>query len=106
MRTRWLLMGTLLVAGALPGCGDCLDEVAAANKFLEEPANLVCQSDDDCVVVQTGCAEPSRAFCGQAALNQSAASSTKWHQISDGLAECDSNCAQCDGALVPHCAEG
>ena len=106
MRARFLLVGVLLVAGATAGCGDCSDEVAAANEFLEQPTNLTCQSDQDCAVVSTGCAEPERGLCGQAPLNRAAASSQKWKRISDALDDCDSSCAQCDALLTPHCSDG
>lgn len=101
---RWVV--ALPLAAALAGCGDCSDEVDAANQFLETPANLACQSDDDCAVVMTGCAEPSRALCGQAPLNQSAAASDRWKHIHQALADCDSNCAVCDALLLPKCTDG
>jgi hypothetical protein len=106
MRARWLIIGTWLMAGALVGCSNCSDEVDAANAFLEDPANLVCQSDGDCAVVSTGCAGPARAVCGQAPLNAEAAASGKWQRISEGLAECDNSCAVCELALQPECAQG
>ena len=106
MRARWLFVSVLQVVGVLAGCGNCSDEVAAANEFLEEPANLACQSDEDCEVAFTGCAEPSRASCGQAPLNRAAASSQKWRRLSDALEECDDSCAQCDGLLTPRCLDG
>lgn len=106
LRASWLVVGIFQVAGALGGCSNCDDEVAAANSFLEDPTNLVCQSDEDCAVVPTGCAEPWRSSCGQAVLNRDAAASGKWQQISDGLADCAGSCAQCLAALLPQCSEG
>jgi len=105
MKMRWLIWG-LLAIGTLGGCGDCADEVAAANDFLETPEHLACQSDDDCTVVSTGCGEPRRSFCGQATLNRSSAESAEWKRISEGLADCESQCSQCDGALLAECSQG
>src|SRR5215204_4495355 len=101
MRAQLLVTGILQVASALVGCSNCSDEVDAANQFLEEPANLACQSDSDCAVVSTGCGEPARAFCGQAPLNVEAAASGRWQRISEGLVECDSSCTQCGAGLLP-----
>jgi hypothetical protein len=106
MRTRLLALGLLHLVGALSGCGDCSDEVEAANKFLEDPANLVCQSNEDCTVVSTGCAEPRRASCGQASLSRAAAASAKWQQVEEDLVDCDNSCAQCDALLLPTCTSG
>lgn len=106
LRASWLVVGILQVVGALVGCSNCDDEVAAAKSFLEEPTNLVCKSDEDCAAVPTGCAEAARSFCGQAALNRDAAASAKWQQISDSLADCDGTCDQCDGLLLAQCSEG
>lgn len=106
LRARWLVVGMLQATGALVGCGNCDDEVAAANSFLVAPENLACQSHEDCVVVGTGCAETARSFCGQAALNRDAAASGKWQQISDGLVDCDESCDQCQAELSPRCSGG
>lgn len=107
MRTRCCFLGAIsVVVVVLAGCGNCSDEIAEANQFLAEPANLACQSKEDCAVVSTGCADVSRAFCGQASLNREAAASKKWQQISNGLTECDSSCAQCGALLVPTCSQG
>src|SRR5688572_4844750 len=86
----WLSTGVALV-----GCGDCSEESAAASKFLSEPVNLACQSDDDCVRVSVGCADVARSVCGSAQLNRQAAESAQWHTISDDLMECQSCNEQC-----------
>ena len=100
MGVLWLGTGAALV-----GCGDCSDEATAANKFLSEPVNQACQSDDDCVVVTVGCAEVPRSHCGQVQLNHEAAESSKWKALSKDLSDCESgSCAQCGALLIATCA--
>jgi hypothetical protein len=103
------LLATVLLGAiaALVGCGDCTDEIEAARAFLEEPANLTCQSDDDCVVVSTGCHTFSRGTCGQAQVAGRAAESEEWSGLSAELSDCESaSCAQCLALLTPRCLEG
>jgi hypothetical protein len=96
----WLGAGAALV-----GCGDCSDESAAANKFLSQPVNLACQSDEDCLVVSVGCGNVSRSHCGQAQLNRESAGSSTWKALSKDLEDCESGeCAQCGALLVASCA--
>ena len=103
------LLGALLLGASATGCagGDCKDELEAANAFLDKPANLACQSNEDCVVVSTGCQTVARGLCGQAQLSRQAASSKEWSKLSGALRDCESgSCAQCDAALVPSCTDG
>lgn len=107
LKTRWLLvLGMSFGAASLSGCGDCSDEAKAASAFLEDRANLTCQTDADCVVVSTGCARPARSLCGQAALSKAAANSEKWQHLQSDLTNCESNCDVCAAALLPKCSEG
>jgi hypothetical protein len=110
---RWgdgrLLLKTVLLGAiaSLVGCGDCTDEFEAARAFLEEPANLTCQSDDDCVVVSTGCHTIPRGVCGQAQVARRAAESERWSELSAELRDCESgSCAQCLALLGPRCLDG
>jgi hypothetical protein len=107
-RVRRLLGAVLLAASsALCACGDCADELEAARAFLEKPANLTCQSSEDCVVVSTGCQTVARGLCGQAHLSRQAASSKEWSKLSGDLRDCESKpCIQCTAALVTGCADG
>lgn len=103
------LLGVVLLGAstAVCACGDCTDELEAANAFLDEPANLTCESNEDCVVVSTGCFTAARGLCGQAHLSRQAASSKEWSKISDDLRDCESgSCAQCAAALLPSCTFG
>jgi hypothetical protein len=98
-----------LLAGLamLTSCADCSDETKAAERFLNQPANLACQVDSDCKVVFTGCYQSPKGFCGQATVNAQAATSSEWQKLSKDLSECDDNdCMQCDGALLPRCVNG
>ena len=91
----------------LTSCSDCSDETKAAERFLNQPANLACQADSDCKVVNTGCYTSPKGFCGQATVNAQAATSSEWQKLSKDLSECDDNdCTQCDGALLPRCVNG
>jgi len=90
----------------LPACGDCEDETAVAEKFLETPTNLSCQSNADCEVVSTGCGHPARSSCGQAQLNHPAAASSQWKRLQADLVNCDNKCEQCGAALLPTCSNG
>lgn len=104
-----LLLATLLLGAtaSLVGCSDCTDEIEAARVFLEDRTNLACQSDDDCVVVSTGCQTFSRGLCGQAQLGARAAASEAWSQLGAELSECESGtCAKCLALLLPSCTDG
>ena len=91
----------------LTSCADCSDETKAAERFLNQPANLACRADGDCKVVNTGCYTSPKGFCGQATVNAQAATSSEWQKLSKNLSECDDNdCAQCAGALLPRCVDG
>jgi hypothetical protein len=93
-------------AGALVACGDCADESAEAQRFLDDPANLGCQVDEDCAVVGTGCQTFSRGLCQQSQLSRAAAESSKWQAISKGLDECATSCSQCQALLSARCTDG
>jgi hypothetical protein len=94
-------------AAPLVACGDCEDEVEAAQAFLDNPANLACQSDEDCAVVSTGCHTFSRGICAQAHLGQTAAASQQWSELKDALDDCDSGtCTQCLAELLARCTDG
>jgi len=106
-QVRRVMGAVLLGASAVCACGDCTDAMEAANAFLDKPANLTCQSNEDCVVVSTGCYTVARGLCGQAQLSRQAASSKEWSKISGELRDCESgSCAQCAAALLPSCTEG
>ena len=91
----------------LAACSDCRDNDEAADAFLAAPENRVCETNDDCVVVSTGCAELERSFCGQATLSAEAAESSRWRELKAQVSDCaDSECAICGAALVPTCTEG
>lgn len=97
------LMGML----GLAACGDCHDNDAAADAFLAARENRVCATDADCVVVNTGCAELERSFCGQALLSAEAAKSSRWRELQEQISDCsDSGCAICAAALIPSCSDG
>ncbi len=97
-----LLLGTSLMA-----CGDCSDETAAADRFIEDPTHRTCQSDADCSVVSTGCNDVSRGLCGQAPLSSVAAASEEWLALSQDLNDCDDgSCEKCAALLLPRCLEG
>jgi hypothetical protein len=103
------LLGAVLLgaSAAVCACGDCADEIEAAQAFLDNPANLTCQSNEDCVVVSTGCQPVERGPCGQAQLSRQAASSEEWSKLSGDLRDCDSgSCAQCLLPLTPGCKDG
>lgn len=97
----------LAIARLLPACGgDCSDEVASAKEFLDDPAHLSCQVDDDCAVVGTGCHTFARGICAQSQLSSTAAASAKWRAISKGLADCEASCTQCLVGVSPQCRNG
>lgn len=96
----------LAAAGSLVGCADCADEIAAAQQFLDDPAHLGCQVDEDCAVVGTGCQTFNRGVCQQSQLSRAAAESSKWRAISKELDECDSSCSQCQALLLARCVDG
>ena len=104
----WVLgLGALLAVSTLLGCkDDCADAVAAAEKFLGDPQNLTCESNEDCTVVSTGCAPVADAFCGQSPLSKRAAASAAWSQIQKDLQSCGTSCAICTAALTPGCSAG
>ncbi|MEO8919507.1 MAG: hypothetical protein ABI488_18960 [Polyangiaceae bacterium] len=90
----------------LVACGDCHDNDEAANAFLAAPENRACHSNDECVVVSTGCAYIERSFCGQAMLSAEAAKSSRWHELQGQISDCnDSSCGSCDAALIPMCID-
>jgi hypothetical protein len=96
-------MGLLL----LTACGDCQDEIDAAGRFLQQPENLACQTDQDCRVVPTTCHTFPGGACSQAHLNVQAASSAEWKKLSDALDSCQSDdCINCASLLEPNCLEG
>lgn len=97
------LMGAL----GLVACGDCHDNDKAADAFLAAPENRSCQTDADCVVVNTGCAELERSFCGQATLSAEAAESSRWRELHEQISDCaDDTCAICTALLVATCNAG
>ena len=100
----WL--GLLVAVGLVAACGDCSDEIEAGRAFLDKPANLSCQTDQDCVVVSTGCQTFARGVCEQAQLNRGAAVSAQWQRLSQGLSDCQNSCSQCAVALIAHCDAG
>jgi hypothetical protein len=106
------LLGAVLLgaSAAVCACSNCTDEVQAANAFFDKPANLTCQSNEDCVVVSTGCWTVARGLCGQAQLSRQAASSKEWSKLGGDLRDCkegsDESCAQCAAGLLPSCIEG
>jgi len=102
------VVGVLLaVAGLLLACGgDCSDEIAAAKAFLDDPAHLACQANDDCAIVGTGCHTFDRGVCAQSQLTRAAAESSKWHVISKGLTDCEDSCGQCAVGVSPACVNG
>lgn len=97
----------VLLALSLLGCGNCDDEVKVVGRFLDAPENLSCASDDDCVVVQTGCHPYPRSTCGQGQLNRQGADSKRWRALSNDLFDCqDEPCTQCLARLLPSCTQG
>lgn len=97
----------LAVSCALLGCkDDCADAAAAADKFLADPQNLSCESNEDCTVVFTGCAPVTNAFCGQSALSTAAAESAAWSNIKKDLQSCDDCGATCAARLLIGCNAG
>jgi hypothetical protein len=91
----------LLVAG----CGNCDDQVAAANEFVA--ANQSCVVDGDCATVSSTCSDLAGSFCGQVAMSREAAESARWRSLSGALADCGPDtCTVCDAALVPACTNG
>ena len=111
-RPQWMGWGRLglsvllCAAGSLVACAECADESAAAQQFLDDPANLACQVDEDCAVVGTGCQTFSRGLCQQSQLSRAAAESTKWRALSKGLNECASSCTACQALLSARCVDG
>jgi hypothetical protein len=107
IRPRPFALMLAIASGALVSCGDCSDETATADQFIGNPVNLACQSDDDCVVVTTGCADVSRGLCGQAQLSGAAAASQAWKGLSQELEDCaPDSCSICLAALLPSCRSG
>lgn len=100
---HWLV-GCPLVAASLLGCGNCEQTAEDVRAFLEDPANLTCQTDNDCVVVSTQCS--GIGFCGQATLSRTASTSKGWRDLSDELEACNDDCSVCTALLLPHCGEG
>lgn len=92
---------------SLAACGkDCEDEIEAARAFLDNPANLGCQTSDDCVVVNTGCHTFERGICSQAQLSKAAAASASWAEMSADLNDCEDGCAVCAAGLSVQCTDG
>lgn len=100
------MFAALLTTPLATGCGDddCNAETEAARKFLNQPANRACQTNDDCAVVHTGCS--GLGFCGQAQLNKSTASGEAWRSREKLLTDCATDCAVCGAAVLPTCSEG
>jgi hypothetical protein len=94
-------IGIWLGTVTLAGCGDCSSEKEVAQQFLDDPANRECRSNDDCVVVSTGCS--GIGYCGQAQLSREASASDQWKNISDDLSGCDNNCDVCNALLIENC---
>lgn len=108
-RLAWGRLGLsvlLSAAGSLVACADCADEIAAAQQFLDDPANLGCQVDQDCAVVGTGCQTFARGLCAQSQLSRVAAESSKWQAINKGLTDCATSCSQCLALLSARCVDG
>jgi hypothetical protein len=104
---QWIAWGRLgFASGSLVACAECADESAAAQQFLDDPANLACQVDQDCAVVGTGCQTFSRGVCQQSQLSRAAAESTKWQALSKGLNECATSCTACQALLLARCVDG
>lgn len=104
---RWRGVVALLAATlSLVACGDCEDEIEAARAFLDDPANLTCQTREDCVVVGTGCHTFARGLCSLAQLGQVAAASARWSELSAELRDCEDDCAVCAADLSPQCIDG
>lgn len=91
---------------SLAACGDCEDEIESARAFLDDPANLTCQTRDDCVVVGTGCHTFARGSCSQAQLSKAAAASASWSKLSAELDDCQDECAVCAALLSAQCVDG
>ena len=104
---KWFMalrVAAVSIGLSLVGCGDCTEEIEAAKMFLEQ--NRSCQTNDDCVAVLTGCHTFANGLCAQAPLNRSAAASSQWQRLSEGLEECENRCTTCTAALVPQCTSG
>ncbi|MES1178163.1 MAG: hypothetical protein ABUL62_27815 [Myxococcales bacterium] len=109
LRRALFIAGVVFGAtAALQGCNsDCGGEYERARQFVENPANLSCQTDNDCVVVGTGCQQFQRGVCNQIGLNRSAAASSKWRQLNQELSDCQGDdCTHCAAALILHCNQG
>jgi hypothetical protein len=101
------LVPVFVAAAMLLACDHCDDDIEAAGGFLGTPANLACETNDDCVVVNTGCHTYERGTCAQAQLNRAAAKSREWSELQSDLNDCgDDICAQCAVLLVAGCVEG
>ena len=101
--------GVLLAGFLATGCGDgdCGAEIETAEAFLSDPANLVCETHENCVVVGTGCHTVAGGTCQQAQLSRTASASQEWATISSKLQKCESGpCDHCGAALLATCAEG
>ena len=96
----------LFQALGLTACGDCSEEIEAAEAYLDDPAHLTCASDADCEVVHTGCHTFERGLCGQSNLSKSAAGAKQWSELSAELRDCEDSCSQCRAALQPTCSDG
>ncbi len=106
-RNTFVRSALLTGLSMLTSCADCSDETKAAERFLNQPANLACQVDSDCKVVFTGCYESPKGFCGQATVNAQAATSSEWQKLRKDLSECgNKECNQCAAALLPRCVDG
>ena len=104
LASRPLLLSTLFLSTA---CGTCKDAEEEASAFLQDTTNLECESDSDCVVVSTGCAEVPGAFCHQVQLSKLAAETKGWQLIQEDLDSCGpKSCVSCLALLLPHCSSG
>lgn len=100
----WSIAGGLTLF-AIAGCGNCDEEVAAANEFIA--ANQSCVVDDDCATVTSNCSALEGSFCGQVAVSREASRSLRWRGLRRALAECGPDlCDQCAAELVPACTNG
>jgi hypothetical protein len=100
-------MCTLVALGlVVAGCGDCSEEMDAAEAFLSDRENLVCTTNADCVVVSTGCYTARRGLCEQAQLSRDAAATSRWKRIQSDLESCEDSCDRCGAALAANCTDG
>jgi hypothetical protein len=105
-RVALLAIGSSL-GGFLGGCSSCDDDAAEAQKFFSDPANLTCQSDPDCLIIQTGCSQIPASHCGQTPLNVRAARTDELDEHRENLKACaEENCAVCTAIFHAECRNG